>query len=61
MLERNSMINPCTQTTDEREEMFDLSWFVTWLDTVTNGNGEAMAWLAVAVAAGFVLWRIGKS
>lgn len=55
------MINPCTQTTDEREEMFDLSWFVTWLDTVTNGNGEAMAWLAVAVAAGFVLWRIGKS
>lgn len=40
--------------------MFDLSWFVNWLDTVSNGNGEAIAWLLVVVAAAFVLWRIAK-
>jgi hypothetical protein len=44
----------------EGTEMFDLSWFVNWLDTVSNGNGEAIAWLLVVVAAAFVLWRIAK-
>ena len=40
--------------------MFDLSWFVNWVDTWSNGNGEALAWLLVVIAAAIVLWRIMK-